>query len=138
MDPDPALLPGASEELEKWSGSVPLLMRHVPDTRLVVTIVREVLAPACYHHPLTRFRSEQRLRQFTAEFLQIGQQVLFGRRFHLTPTVTFAPPVTAADLGGTDDDQAALRAIIGRARQLLESTGPSLPEGSRAMRQGTG
>jgi hypothetical protein len=122
VDPDPAFLPGASQELEKWSGSLPLLMRQVPETKLVITIVREVLAPACYRHPLTRFRSEQRLRQFTAEFLQIGQQVLLGRRFHLTPTVTFAPPVTAADLGGVNDPQAARKAIIGRARQLLEST----------------
>jgi hypothetical protein len=128
VDPDPAFLPGASQELEKWSGSLPLLMRHVPDTRLVITIVREVLAPACYNHPITRFRSEQRLRQFTAEFLQIGQQVLFGRRFHLTPTVTFAPPVTGADLGGTDDPQATLRAIIARARQLLESGVPASAE----------
>jgi hypothetical protein len=125
VDPDPAFLPGASQELEKWSGSLPLLLRRVPDARLVITIVREVLAPACFNHPLTRFRSEQRLRQFTAEFLQIGQQVLFGRRFHLTPTVTFAPPVTAAELGGTDDPQATRTAIIARARQLLESGAPA-------------
>lgn len=123
VDPDPAFLPGASQELEKWSGSLPLLMRRVPEARLVIAIVRGVLAPACYHHPFTRHRSEQRLRQFTAEFLQVGQQILFGRRFHLRPTVQFAPPVTLADLNACDSE-GTRQAIIARARRLLESGVP--------------
>ncbi len=127
VDPDPAFLPGAAQELGKWSGSLPLLMRRVPEARLVIAIVRGVLAPACYNHPFTRHRSEQRLRQFTAEFLQVGQQILLRRRFHLRPTVQFAAPVTLADLG-TVDPETIRQAIITRARCLLESGAPGIVE----------
>jgi hypothetical protein len=116
VDPDPALLPGASEALEAWSASLSLFARRVPDLQVLVAIVSGVLSPACYRHPLTRIRRDRRLRQFLAEFLQVGQQVLFGRRFGLEPTVRFAPPLCAARL----DDQADVRALaIALARQLL-------------------
>jgi hypothetical protein len=121
VDPDPALLPGAVEALEKWSASAPLLMRQVPNAKLVIAITREVLAPSCYNHPLPQLRSEQRLKQFTAEFLQIGQQLLFGRRFHLTPAVSFSKALTPADLGGTQDLEAARQAMISVAQRVIES-----------------
>jgi tellurite resistance protein len=119
VDPDPALLPGAREELQKWSSSLALFVRQVPETSVLVSIVSGVLAPSCYRHPLTRLRKEQRLKQFLAEFIQISQQVLFGRRFGLTPTVRFAAPLTAADLDGGHDAEAARATIIARAADLL-------------------
>ncbi len=119
VDPDPAFLPGAQQELQKWSSSLPLFIRQAPETQVLVTIVSGVLAPSCYNHPLTRLRSEQRLKQFLAEFLQIGQQIMFGRRFGLEPVVRFAPPLSAADLGGGRDKDAAMAAIRTQAQQLL-------------------
>jgi hypothetical protein len=119
VDPDPALLPGAAEELQRWSSSLPFFVRKVPETKILVTIVSGVLEPSCFRHPLTRLRKEQRTKQFLAEFIQISQQVLFGRRFSLTPTVRFAVPLTAAELGNGQDPQAALEVVLGRARQLL-------------------
>ena len=119
VDPDPALLPGAREELQRWSSSLALFVRQVPETAVLVSIVSGVLAPSCYRHPLTRLRKEQRLKQFLAEFIQISQQVLLGRRFGLRPTVRFAEPLTAADLGGGRDPEAARATIIARAEGLL-------------------
>jgi hypothetical protein len=119
VDPDPALLPGAREELQKWSSSLSLFVRQVPETAVLVSIVSGVLAPSCFRHPLTRLRKEQRLKQFLAEFIQISQQILFGRRFGLTPTVRFAEPLTAAELGGGRDAEAARATIISRAEGLL-------------------
>jgi hypothetical protein len=119
VDPDPALLPGAREELQKWSPSLSLFVRQVPETVILVSIVSGVLAPSCFRHPLTRLRKEQRLKQFLAEFIQISQQVLFGRRFGLTPTVRFAEPLTAADLGGGRDAEIARATILARAESLL-------------------
>jgi hypothetical protein len=124
VDPDPALLPGAEEALGEWSSSLPLLLRHVPESRLLVTIVSGVLAPSCLSHPLTRLRREQRLKQFLAEFIQVGQQVLFDRRFALTPEVRFAAPLTAADLDAGRDGRAALGAIVAQARALLAEVRP--------------
>jgi 1-acyl-sn-glycerol-3-phosphate acyltransferase len=125
VDPDPALLAGARESLQDWSGSLPLFLRRVPETALVVTIVSGVLAPSCFRHPLTRLRKTQRQKQFLAEFIQIGQQILLDRRFPITPTVRFAPPLTASDVGTGSGAQstAVMDAIIARAEGLLsEST----------------
>jgi hypothetical protein len=116
VDPDPALLPGAEQALERWSASLSVFGRRVPDLQVLVAIVSGVLAPACLRHPLTRIRREQRLRQFLAEFLQVGQQVLFGRRFGLQPAVRFAPPFSASDLGAGADVRAR---AIDEARRLL-------------------
>lgn len=119
VDPDPAFLPGAREELQKWSPSLSLFLRQVPETFSVVAIVSGVLSPACFHHPLTRLRREQRLKQFLAEFIQISQQLLFGRRFGLVPSVRFAEPLPAAQLGGGRDPQAVKAILIEQAEKLL-------------------
>jgi hypothetical protein len=120
VDPDPALLPGAREELQRWSPSLSLFVRQVPETKILVTIVSGVLEPSCFRHPLTRLRKEQRLKQFLAEFIQVSQQVLFGRRFSLEPTVRFAAALTSADLDGGRDAKAAQATIISQAEALLE------------------
>jgi hypothetical protein len=130
VDPDPALLPGARESLQDWSLSLPLFLRRVPEAALVVTIVSGVLAPSCFRHPLTRLRKSQRQRQFLAEFIQIGQQVLFDRRFPLTPTVRFARLLRAGDVGAGDGwagpggrSTGVMEAILAHAEKLLsEST----------------
>jgi len=102
--------------LREAGASLSLFARRVPDLQVLVAIVSGVLSPACYRHPLTRIRRDQRLRQFLAEFLQVGQQVLFGRRFGLEPTVRFAPPLRVAGL----NDPVDVRALaIAQARQLL-------------------
>jgi hypothetical protein len=119
VDPDPAFLPGAREELGKWSSSLPLFVRQAPETQVVVTIVSGVLAPSCYRHPLTLLRRGQRLKQFLAEFLQIGQQVMFRRRFGLEPVVRFAPPLTAGELGHGRDAPATMATILAQAEGLL-------------------
>ena len=131
VEPDPAVLPGARAGLQDWLDSPAWLLRQVPDAVLVVTIVSNVLAPSCLRNPLTYLRRQPRRKQFLAEAAQIGQQVLFGRRFPLVPEVRFGLPLTAAELGAGDDSRAARAIIIGQAEQLLSEAqaglGPSLP-----------
>ncbi len=119
VDPDPAFLPGAYEALQKWSPSLPLFLRLVPETKMLVTIVSGVLAQSCYQHPLTQLRKEQRLKQFLAEFIQVGQQLLFNRRFGLCPMVQFSKPLTAAVLEEAQDARGALDVIIAQAAKLI-------------------
>ena len=121
VDPDPALLPGSEEAVEKWSSSLPLLLRLVPETKVVVSIISDVLSPACFRSPLTRLRPNQRLKQFLAEFLQIGQQIMFGRDFGLKPVVRFSPALGSAELGDCRDDEACLEAIKLQALEMLAS-----------------
>jgi hypothetical protein len=119
VEPDPELLPGAEESVQKWSPSLPFLLRRVPEARMLLTVVSGVLAPSCLRHPLTRLRRELQPRQLLAEFIQVSQQMLFGRRFGLTPTARFDEPVTAAELGGGRDAPSMLAGIAARAKKLL-------------------
>jgi len=119
VEPDPAIFPGAKGALQNWSGSLAWFLRQVPDAVVVVTIVSDVLAPSCLRSPLTRLRKELDRKLFLAETVQIGQQVLFGRRFPLRPQVRFGPPLTAGDLSGGRNGEAARAVIVGQAEQLL-------------------
>jgi hypothetical protein len=122
VEPDPAVSPGAKEALREWSGSLAWFLRRVPGATLVVAIVSDVLAPACLSSPLARLRREPKRKQFLAEALQIGQQVLLGRRFPLRPEVRFGLPLTAADLGGGRDPGRARAIIVAEAERLLDET----------------
>jgi hypothetical protein len=119
VEPDPAVLPGAEESLQRWSPSLPLLLRSVPGVNLLVSMVSGVLAPACLGHPLVRLSKENHLKQLLAEGIQLSQQLLFNRRFGLTPTVHFAEPLTGDELDQGRDVQATLSAVIARAKGLL-------------------
>ena len=119
VEPDPAVLPGARESIQGWSGSLGWFLRQVPEAVLIVTIVSNVLAPSCLRSPVTRLRKEQRRKQFLAETVQIGQQVLFGRRFSLTPEVRFGLPLRAVDLGRGRNPEAARAVIVDEAERLL-------------------
>jgi hypothetical protein len=119
VDPDPAVLPGATEALQAWLPSLPLFLAQVPGARLVVTIVSGVLSPAALQHPLTLLRRDAYHKQFLAEFVQVGQQLLFGRKFGLAPTVRFAPALAVGDLGDVSDRERVMETVRARARQLL-------------------
>jgi hypothetical protein len=119
IDPDPAVLPGSHDALSEWSPSVELMLRRAPDTKVLVTMVSGVLAPDCVRNPLTRIRSRARDRQRLAEFIQVAYQLLFERQFHLCPRVSFAEPMTPAELCDWSGASRVTEALIERARDLL-------------------
>jgi hypothetical protein len=111
LDPDPALLPGASERLGAWSRSIALALRRVSETRLVGAIASGVLSPRFLSHPLIRLAPAGWQRFKLAEVLQILSQLTSGKRYGLTPRVTFGEPVTLVELrqrNGPGDDMAAI------------------------------
>ena len=114
LDPDPAFMPGAIEALARWSPSVELFLRRVPQTHVVVTTVGGVLSPGWYHSPVTRLREERKDRQKVAEVFQIAQQLLLPGTLDLRPSVHFAPPMAAQSLdldGPPGRPLAALRSV---------------------------
>jgi hypothetical protein len=119
MDPDPAVLPGAQESLARWSPSLELVLRKVPQTHLVVTIVSGVIAPSCLRNPIARLQKEIKRQQELAEFIQVIQQLFFGIRDTLIPRITFGEPLTAAELTSQDAPPGSLKAIIENAQHLL-------------------
>jgi hypothetical protein len=112
IEPDPAVLPGAVAALERWSESLNLFARLVPDLTVVATVVSGVLSPTALRNPLTRVRRERRDREWLAATLQMLTPVLRN----VTVRVTFGEPVRATDFSGGDVREAVLQ----EARRLLE------------------
>jgi len=119
VDPDPAVSNQAYQKLGAWSPSLELVMRKVPEVKILVTIVSGVLSPACLRNPLTRLPKLDWQKQKLAEFLQVMQQLVFARSFGLIPKISFAQPFTAKELLDNGDSTDILQLIIEQARQLL-------------------
>ncbi len=122
IDPDPAVVAGASQALENWSPSVEFLLRQVPKTQVLVTAVSGVLHRAYVRSPLVRLRKARRDRQRIAEFLQVMYQMISGSRLGLRPWLTFAPPLHPTEIDrGKNQELRFLPSILAQARQLLEA-----------------
>jgi hypothetical protein len=95
----------------------------VPETQLVPTIVGGVLSPRFLKHPLARLAPPGWERIKLAEMLQIMQQLVFGTRLDLHPTVHFGTPVRLDGLiapNATRSREAIMAAILERTRRLLD------------------
>ncbi len=125
VDPDPAFLPGAQAALERWSDSLKIFLRQVPELQVTVSIVSGVLSPACMHNPLIQMRKMTAWqRQRIAEYIQIMQQLTLGRKFGLIPRASFSQPVPAERLynpasPGRAEWPAARQRVLGLAQETL-------------------
>ena len=117
IDPDPALdSQAARQELNNWKPSLDIFLRQVPETQVVVSIVRGVVARRWAKHPLTRIGRRPIDKRRIAEMLQIIEQLVFPGKLLMEPHIQFAPPLTPAELEG--DPRLAL---IRRGDELLAS-----------------
>ncbi|MBN2046187.1 MAG: 1-acyl-sn-glycerol-3-phosphate acyltransferase [Anaerolineales bacterium] len=122
IDPDPAVLPGAKEALEKWSKSIAVMLRRVPETCLISTITSGVLHEKFTHTPLTFIKRDGVGKRRIMEFIQVMRQLLFKEDLGLKPLITFDQPVTLDQLSGGSKADASLilQNIIERAKLLYE------------------
>jgi hypothetical protein len=119
VDPDPAFMPGADSGLPRWSPSLELFLRRVPETRVVPIVASGVLSPAWLRSPVTWLRQDPVDRQKVAEVCQVAQQLLWPGSLHFHPLITFGPPLLAADLLRPDAPVRPLQAIVEHQRTLL-------------------
>ena len=119
VEPDPAVLPGASQAMSAWSPGLELILHRVPDTRVLVTIASGVLSPHFINNPLVKFWREKRDPQAVAEVIQIVIQMLIPNRVRLSPQISFDVPVTVPELSGDLDNDPIINNIIKRARERL-------------------
>lgn len=119
VDPDPELLPGAENALNEWSPSIELILRKVPHTQVLVTIVSGVISKSFMENPFSRLPKNPRDRQRLAEFLQIAQQMILPKTVHITPHVSFAPPLKTDEIMAYEGISKIQEAIIQRAKNLL-------------------
>jgi hypothetical protein len=90
IEPDPAFMSNPGSEFDRWSRSLEIFLRCVPQVEILVTIVSGVISPTAMRHPITRLRKSREDRQRLAYIYQIIRQVLSGKEmFGLKPRVTF-------------------------------------------------
>ena len=119
LDPDPSVLPGAAKALNDWSPSLEYLLRRVPNTQMVVTIVSGMLAESAINNPVTRYFDEFWMRLRVAEFVQLLQQSFLARNFDLAPSITFSEPIDIDGLLKQFDTVDIMNEIIKRAKELM-------------------
>ncbi|GMR10881.1 MAG: hypothetical protein BMS9Abin28_1705 [Anaerolineae bacterium] len=115
VEPDPAWLPGAMESLSRWSASLGLIARTVPEAKVVTTIVSGVLARSSLRNPVTRWPRDPRKRQLLAEIIQVLHQALIPYGISVSTRLSYGKPIVAGDRNARE----LTREIVGYARQLL-------------------
>jgi len=113
IEPDPEWMPDPDVEFDRWSRSLEIFIQHVPQTRVLVTMVSGVIARASMKNPLTRLRRLRPDRQRIAFLTQIARQILSGREtFGLTPRVTFGEVIEGAQQRVLDTVHHAARRVL--------------------------
>lgn len=111
VDPDPALWSEAAHKtLLNWSHSLTMLLTRVVQTQLVIVTTSHVLSEAAMRSPLIRIvRPEWRQRRL-AEYIQVIQQLVLGRRLDLAPRVSFAPAISMREMNSAEIQRTVLEA----------------------------
>jgi len=116
MDPDPAFMPGSEEELTRWTSSLGLFLRNVPQTKVVIALISAVLSPRYLNHPSTIFRKGRVNKQRLSEFFQVMYQLMAPGKLMVSPNLSFAPTLTLNDLGGGKDIHMITKELIKKAQ----------------------
>ncbi len=118
IDPDPDLSPKAADELGKWSPSIELILRHVPQTRVLLTVVSGVLSARWRWNPIVRLMGDDHKQRSVAEFLQVIQQMIFPNSIAVRPRLTYSDPLTVHEL--TQVGHGVLDTMIEHTRCLMQ------------------
>jgi hypothetical protein len=98
IDPDPALSPEAAFDLGRWSHSVELMLKQVPQTQVLLTVVSDVLSANWRWHPFVRIMGDELKQRTVAEVLQVIQSIFIPGINRIAPRVSFSDPMTTEDL----------------------------------------
>jgi hypothetical protein len=120
VDPEPAIVPGASLALERWSASVEIMLRKVPDTQLLITTASNVLAKGWLENPFTSLQKVYWKRQRLAELFQICQQLVLPGSLRTAPKITFGKVMTYSDLKKQSVTSSVMPVIIDHAKKQLQ------------------
>jgi hypothetical protein len=112
IEPDPAVLPGARDALERWSESLDLFARLVPDLKVVPAVVSGVLSPLALRNPLILVRRHRHDREWLAATLQMLTPALRN----VTTKVVFGRPMRTGDV----PDGSVREAVLDETRRLIE------------------
>lgn len=136
IEPDPSILPeGAAEALHGWSRSIELLMRKVPQTRVQISIVSDVLMPAFVHNPIITRWQGPRDALVVAGILQTIVQMFLPEWLELRPTISFGRPKTSEELGR--GNHSLYQSLIAEAGYVLQNHCNGRDQGRRLQALGS-
>ncbi len=119
IEPDPATHPVGDEVFEKWSPSLEIMLRKVPETAVIPTITSHVLLQRFEKHPLVYLRRDAMDKRRLAEFTQVIQQLLFPNSVQANPRISFGTPFKLADLESEIAGRRLMPAVISRVKEEL-------------------
>ena len=122
MDPDPAFMPNSEIELTRWTSSLGMFLRTVPETRVAVSIISGVLCPRFLDHPSTHLRRGRVNKQRLSEFFQVMNQLMSPGKLMVSPNLTFGEAYDLGDLGlkGSRDVNLITKEIIEKALEQFK------------------
>ena len=110
IEPDPAVLPGAIEALDRWSSSADLFARLTPGLAVVPIVVSGVISPSALRNPLIHLRSRRRDREWLAATFQL----LIPALRDVDARVEFGSPIYAEPGAAVGDT------VIEEMRRLMQ------------------
>lgn len=119
IEPDPAIQRVNDAVFERWSPSIEIFMRKVPNAQVIPTIASGVLLKRFSDHPLTRVRRLPMDQRRLAEFMQVIQQLLFPKSVIAKPCVSFGIPFTLATLEESRSERRIMSAVIDHIKAQL-------------------
>lgn len=88
VEPEPECFPDAGDEIARWSPSIEIMLRKVPETVLQILTISGAVQKRFLQNPITHLRKQPARRQKLAEFLQVISSILFPKsipiHLHLT------------------------------------------------------
>lgn len=119
IEPDPAVLPGMRQAIDRWSSSIEIMIRSVPDTQVVVAMVSGVLERRSLRHPLVYVKKNLQDRQKVAEAIQAIRHLSRFRALPLVPRISLSHPLVFKNLLSGGKRGVIMSAIQQKAAQLL-------------------
>lgn len=120
LDPDPQVFPGAETALDAWSPSLDVILRKVPQTQVIVTIVSGMLSQSSVNNLVTKRFDEFVMKIRVAEFFQLFQQSILSRKLRSKPLITFAEPFRVLDFPGSFETAQLMQDLKNVAKGLLK------------------
>jgi hypothetical protein len=121
IEPDPAILPGAIQALDRWSGSSVAFLRFVPDAVVVPLVVSGVLAPGAQRSPLRLLRRRRVDQEKLAAMLQVLAHTLAPSAWPVHVRVEAVTAFAGRELAALGDGaRGAITAAVARFLRLRE------------------
>jgi len=120
IEPDPSIRPIGDEVFAKWSTSLEIMVRKVPQTKIVPAIASGVLKERFASHPFTQLRKDEMDKRRLAEFMQVIQQLIRPKSVKADPKISFGKAMTLESLEQQSTGRRLMDAVISNVRDTLK------------------